>query len=147
MQSKEPIVASMSHDNTRMTGKDDNYTHVVGKVWENTHMAGDNFDKGLIQEKDVTTHVFLYRLHILCVIVIKHLMSQKRIKLQMNLKVRMVCKCDLQKVSLRKNSCEFWKGMRKKYSHTLKDNFILNKANNQSFEIVAKGSCHISRGR
>ena len=41
-------------------------------------------------------------------------------------------------VPLRKNSCEFWKGMRKKYSHTLKDNFILNKADNQSFEIVAK---------
>ena len=66
-------------------------------------------------------------------------MSQKRIKLQMNLKLRMVCKCDLQKVSLRKNSCEFFeKGMRKKYSHTLKDNFISNKADNQSFEIVAK---------
>ena len=32
----------------------------------------------------------------------------------------------------------FEKGMRKKYSHTLKDNFILNKADNQSFEIVAK---------
>ena len=34
----------------------------------------------------------------------------------------------LAKVPLRKNSCEFWKGMRKKYSHTLKDNFILNEA-------------------
>jgi len=31
-----------------MTGKDDNNTHVVGKVWENTRMAGEIFDKGLI---------------------------------------------------------------------------------------------------
>jgi len=31
-----------------MTGKDDNNTHVVGKVWENTHMAGENFDKKLL---------------------------------------------------------------------------------------------------
>jgi hypothetical protein len=34
----------------------------------------------------------------------------------------------LAKVPPRKNSCEFWKGLRKKYSHTLKDNFILNEA-------------------
>jgi len=31
-----------------MTGKDDKNTHVVGKVWENTRMAGEKFDKGLI---------------------------------------------------------------------------------------------------
>ena len=35
-------------DNTHMTGKDDNNTHVMGKVWENTRMARENFDKGLI---------------------------------------------------------------------------------------------------
>lgn len=47
MQSKESIVASMPL-NTHMMGKDDNDTHVVGKVWENTRMAGEYFDKGLI---------------------------------------------------------------------------------------------------
>ena len=49
-------------------------------------------------------------------------------------------------VPLRKNSYEFSKGMRKKYSHTLKDNFILNKADNQSFEIVAKKVLATFRG-
>ena len=40
-------------DNTRMTGKDDNNTHVVGKVWENTRMAGENFDRELPRRQPV----------------------------------------------------------------------------------------------
>ena len=43
----------------------------------------------------------------------------------------------------------FWvfeKGIRKEYSHTLKDNFFLNKADNQSFEIVAKKVLATFRG-
>ena len=42
------------------------------------------------------------------------------------------------KKTLRKYSCEFWKGNEEKVLPYVKDNFILNKADNQSFEIVAK---------
>ena len=130
-------------------GKDDNNTHVVGKVWENTRKAGENFDKGLIlydKRKIWWLMCFISTVHFMSHSY-KALNESKENKVTNEPKDKNGMQVWLAKVPLRKNSCEFWKGIRKKYSHMLKDNLILNKADNQSFEIVAKGPCHISRGR
>ena len=46
-----------------MTGKDDSETHVVGRVWENTRMTGEIWQRiyPVWQEKDVMTHVYMDR--------------------------------------------------------------------------------------